>query len=117
MIAVMSKVLRFSQLSASWQALVRLFQSVNYGQIIGVTVRNGEPVFDPSPTVLLDVTLDKDEGGRPELDLADFALRDEVRRLLSHLDQLQNGTVERIEIRSGVPRRVLIARRLTEGPR
>ncbi len=108
---------RLAQLSAPRQALVRLFQSVNFGQIIGLVIRNGDPVFHPGPTVLLDVKLDADEGERPEADLADFTLRDEVRRLLAHLDQLQNGTVERIEVRSGVPRRVIIERRLTEAPR
>jgi hypothetical protein len=108
---------RLTQLSAPRQALVRLFQSVNFGQIIGLAIRNGDPVFQPEPTVLLDVKLDADEGERPEADLADFTLRDEVRRLLAHLDQLQNGTVERIEVRSGVPRRVIIERRLTEAAR
>jgi len=108
---------RLTQLSAPRQALVRLFQSVNFGQIIGLAIRNGDPVFHPEPTVLLDVKLDADEGARQEADLADFVLRDEVRRLLAHLDQLQNGTVERIEVRSGVPRRVIIERRLTEAAR
>jgi hypothetical protein len=108
---------RLTQLSAPRQALVRLFQSVNFGQIIGLAIRNGDPVFHPEPTVLLDVKLDADEGERQEADLADFTLRDEVRRLLAHLDQLQNGTVERIEVRSGVPRRVIIERRLTEAAR
>ena len=46
-----------------------------------------------------------------------FALRDKVRRLSAHLNQLQNRTVERIEVRSGVPRRVIIERRLTEASR
>ena len=108
---------RLTQLSAPRQAVVRLFQSVNFGQIIGLAIRNGDPVFHPEPTVLLDVKLDADEGERQEADLADFTLRDEVRRLLAHLDQLQNGTVERIEVRSGVPRRVIIERRLTEAAR
>ncbi|MBZ5622138.1 MAG: hypothetical protein LAQ69_25930 [Acidobacteriia bacterium] len=108
---------RLAQLSAPRQALVRLFQSVNFGQIIGLTIRDGDPVFHPEPTVLLDVKLDADEGERPEADLADFMLRGEVRRLFAHLDQLQNGTVERIEVRSGVPRRVIIERRLTEAVR
>ncbi len=108
---------RLTQLSAPRQALVRLFQSVNFGQIIGLAIRDGDPVFHPEPTVLLDVKLDADEGERPEADLADFTLRDEVRRLFARLDQLQNGTVERIEVRSGVPRRVIIERRLTEASR
>lgn len=113
----MANLLRFTQLSAPRQALVRLFQSVNFGQIGGLSIRNGDPVYHPAPTVLIDVKLDADEGERPEADLADFTLRDEVCRLLDRLDQLQNGTLERIEVRSGVPRRVIIERHLTEVPR
>ena len=105
---------RFAQLSAPRQALVRLFQSVNFGHVLNVTIENGDPVFHPEPTVLVDVKLDADEGERQEADLPDFALRDEVRRLMARLDQLKNGRIERIEVRSGVPRRAVIERRLTE---
>jgi|HubBroStandDraft_1064217.scaffolds.fasta_scaffold2171901_1 hypothetical protein len=56
---------RFSQLWAPRQALVRLFQSVNSGLILGVTIHNGDPVFHPvfhpEPTLFLDVKLDADE--------------------------------------------------------
>jgi len=105
---------RFSQLSAPRQALVRLFQSINFGQVLGIVVQNGDPVFHPEPTVLLDVKLDADEGIRQEADLPDFALRDEVRRLMSRLEGIKQGRIERIEVRAGIPRRVVIERRMTE---
>jgi hypothetical protein len=73
--------------------------------------------FTPPTTVLIDVKLNADDGERPEAGLTGFTLRDEVRRPLAHLERLQNGTVERIEVRSGVPRRVIIERRLTEASR
>ncbi|HLN02063.1 MAG TPA: hypothetical protein VK335_22425 [Bryobacteraceae bacterium] len=107
---------RFTQLSAPRQALVRLFQSVNFGHVLGIAIQNGDPVFHPKPIVLLDVKLDVDEGERQEADLPDFTLRDEVLRLMARLDQLKNGRIERIDVRSGVPRRVVIERRLTEAP-
>ena len=113
----MAALERFTQLSTPRQVLVRLFQSVNFGQILGVAIQNGDPVFYPEPTVLVDVKLDADEGERQEADLPDFALRDEVRRLMARLDELKNGRIERIEVRSGIPRRVIIQRRLTEAPR
>ena len=112
----MAALERFTQLSAPRQALVRLFQSVNFGHILNVAIENGDPVFHPEPSVMLDVKLDADEGGRQEADLPDFALRDEVRRLMARLDQLKTGRIERIEVRSGIPRRVVIERRLTEVP-
>src|SRR5438045_1768643 len=106
---------RFSQLSAPRQILLRLCQSVNFGQILGITIQNGDPVFHPAPTIFVDFKLDSDEGERQEADLPDFALRDQVRRLMARLDELKTGKIERIEVRSGIPRRVIIERRLTEG--
>jgi hypothetical protein len=113
----MSTLLRFSQLSSPRQALVRLFESVNFGQILAVTIQDGDPVFDPKSIVLLDVKLDADEGERHELELSDFALRDEVRRLMRRLDELKNGRIERIEVRHGVPWRLTVERGLTEAQR
>ena len=108
------KLLRFSQLSGARQVLVRLCQSTNYGCVRGLRVKNADPVFDPLPQVLVDVKLDADEDPRPEFDLTDFVLRDEVRRLMSQLDELENATIESIEVRAGIPRRVVIERRITE---
>ena len=109
-------MLRFSDLSSSRKALVRLFQKLNFGQIQNLSLRNGEPVFALPPLVLFDIKLDNDEGPRPELNLADFALCDEIRRLVARLDELNNGRIERIEVRGGLPRRVVIEHRLTERP-
>jgi hypothetical protein len=106
---------RFTQLSAPRQALVRLMQTVNFGFVLGVIIRNGDPLFYPEPTALIDVRLDVNESGRQEEDLQDFALRDEIRRLMVRLDEINNGRIERIEVRSGIPRRIFIERRLTEG--
>ena len=105
---------RFSDLSAPRQALVRLCQSMDFGQIFDLHVRDREPIFCPAPTVLLDVKLDSDCGGRPESELADFALSDEVCRLLDRLDEMGSGRIQRIEVRAGIARRALIEAKLTE---
>jgi hypothetical protein len=114
--APLKRTLRLSELSAPRQALVRLCQSIDYGQILDLQVCDCEPVFSPPPTVLLDIKLDTDSGGRPESELADFALCDEVCRLLDRLDQMQTGQIQRIEVRAGIARRVLIQTKLTEAP-
>ena len=110
-----TKNLRFAQLSPARQALVRLLQTVNYGEIQGVGVRDGNPIFDPAPAVVINAKLYRDDGPRPELALADFALRDDVRRLMARLDDLKNGTIQCIEVRAGIPREVVLESRLT-GP-
>jgi len=106
----MKRCMRFSQLSAPRQALVRLLQSINFGYLEGLEVRRGDPVFCPAPMVFVEVKLDAENDPRPETDLADFELRSEVLRLLEQFDEVGDGSIERIDIRHGIPRRVVIER-------
>jgi hypothetical protein len=99
---------RLLQLSAPRQALVRLCQTINRGSIEGLEVRQSEPVFDPFPVTLKDVKLDKIEEPRPELALADFVLSSEVSRMLDLLDEMKCGAIRLIEVREGIPRRMLL---------
>ncbi len=106
----MNHPVRFSQLSAPRQALVRLFQSINFGYLESLEIRRGEPVFSPASTAFVEVKLDAANGLPPEGDLADFELRAEISRLMDQFDQLVDGVVERIDVRYGIPRRALIER-------
>jgi hypothetical protein len=108
------QVQRYSQLSAPRQALVRHCQVINHGSIEDLKIEDGEPVLDGSPVMLKDIKLDSSEGPRPEVTLADFVLSDEVLRLMSQLDDIQHGTVRRIEVRGGIPRRILLATRFAD---
>src|SRR5258708_6263087 len=102
----MTAIPRFSQLSLPRQALVRLCQDMNFGEIRDIEVRDGEPMFGSAPIVLIDVNLDSDEGMRPEAAIPDFELRREVCQLMSRLDEIRDGRIERIEVRAGLPRRI-----------
>ena len=97
---------RFQQLSAPRQALVRLCQRINFGRIEDLELRGGEPVFSPAPQVFIDVRLDWEDVVRPERGLPDFAIPEEIRRLVARLDAIQDGNIERIEVRAGIPRRL-----------
>ena len=108
---------RLSELSAPRQALVRLCQSVNFGQIRGLEVRDSDPVFSPPPEVLFEVKLDSDVVSRPEIDLEDFVLPAEFCRLMDRLDNLKTATIEQVEVRGGVARRVIFKSPMTEPPR
>jgi hypothetical protein len=100
--------LRLSELSPPRQVLVRLCQAINQGSIENLKVTNAEPVFDPLPMILQDVKLDSDEGPRPEIHLIDFVVPAEVCRLMDRLDKLVTATIECIEVRAGIPRRVVL---------
>ena len=107
--------LRFSELSPPRQALVRLCQRLNFGLIQSIAVRDADPVFDPHKVVVLvDEKLDANDAPRLEAELADFELGAEQCRLMTRLDEIGNGTIERIEVRGGIPRRVVFESRLAE---
>jgi hypothetical protein len=112
----MKQPLRFSQLSPSRKTLVRICQTLNFGSILDVRVTDGEVSFDPQPEVLVDVRLDQDVGARAELELNDFTVCTEVCRLLGQIDALQNGTIEKIVVHGGIPRRVTLRRPLSPKP-
>ena len=112
--ALPARGLRFSQLSVPRRALVRLCQTIDHGCIENLEVKNSEPIFDPLPVMLKDVKLDSDEGPRPELALEDFAVSDEVFRLITLLDEMKCGTIRRVEVRAGIPRRIVFRALLTE---
>ena len=109
--------MRLSELSSPRQVLVRICQSLNFGQILNLNVCGGEPMYAPEPTVLVDIKLDSAEGRRPDAYLADFTLPEGMRRLLGQLDALGTGTIETIEVRSGVPRRIVLRSGLQEARR
>src|SRR5260370_40318240 len=89
---------RFSQLSAPRQAFVRLCQSINFGEIRGLVVQDSEPMFNPSPMVLIDLLLEVAQEARQEIDLSDVVLRAGVCRFLDCLDELKNAEIERIDV-------------------
>lgn len=100
---------RLLQLSESRQMLVRLCQSVNFGQIHDLSVRDGEPILRcPTPAVFIDVRLDVEGQPREEISTADFALSGEIIRLMALLDKIETGKITKIEVRAGLPRRLTL---------
>jgi hypothetical protein len=108
--------MRFSQLSRPRQALVRFCQVLNFGKIQGLRLREAEPILNPPPVVLVETRLDLADEPRPEIELKDFELPDELLRLMARLDEIKNGTIE-LDVRGGVPRRLVAESPLTEAIR
>src|ERR1035441_3054741 len=61
--------------------------------------------------ILKDVKLDADDEPRSEGLLVDFVLGDEVLRLLRLLDEMSCGTIRHVEVRAGIPRRIVLESR------
>jgi|SRR5665213_1402256 len=103
--------IRFSELSQSRQHLIRICQTTNFGSIEDLVVEGGEPMLTASTSnVLEEVKLGAEQGARPEALLYDFVLCREFSQLMALLDRIENAQLSKIEIRAGLPRRILIAR-------
>lgn len=83
-------------------------QQINFGRIDGISVRNGEPVFEPAPRVIREIKFGGENGPRPELGVEDFVLKAQVVELFDRLDDLGNGKVGSLEIKHGLPFRMSI---------
>ena len=100
--------MQMEDLSPARQRLLRLLQSINFGRVEELEIRNGEPVFSPAPRVFVELKLDVKDGPRTESRLERFPLREQVARFFTQIAQLNEGTVEVIEVRHGLPFRMVI---------
>ncbi len=101
-----------SSLSTPQKRLLETMQKMNYGRIADLTIRRGEPVFNPPPRIVRDVKLGAAENGaRPELESGDFALKREHLELFESLIRFGDGTIDCIEVKAGLPFRLIIEER------
>lgn len=100
--------MRMEDLSPAKQRLLRLFQAINFGRLEELEIRDGEPEFSPAPRIFVELKLDVNDGPRPESHLDGFPLRNQVERCLEQIARLNEGTVEMIEVRHGLPFRMVI---------
>ncbi len=98
-------------LSPGRRRLLELLQQINFGRLESLIIRDGEPIFEPMPLRRLEVKFGGENGPRPELSHADFALKQQVVDLFVYFDQLQDGVIDVLEVKHGLPFRMMV----TEG--
>jgi hypothetical protein len=78
-------------------------QTLNFGRIECLQVRNGEPVFDPAPRAVHKMKLGAENSPRPEAELNDFWLKHQTVELFGAIERLGNGQVLSIDVKHGLP--------------
>jgi hypothetical protein len=91
-----------SSLTPALARLVELLQALNFGRVEALTIRAGQPFFAPPPRVVQKLKMGADNAPRPEVDYADFRLKDGVIELLEIIARLENGEIRSIEVRCGL---------------
>lgn len=88
--------------------LLQLMQEVNFGRIEDLAVRNGQPVLDPGPRIVREVKFGGENGPRAQRGAEDFTLKAHVVELFEYLNRMGNGTIEALEIKHGLPFRMIV---------
>jgi hypothetical protein len=96
-----------SALSEPRKKLVQSMQALSFGLIENLEIRQGEPVFNPSPRMVRDIKLGGDNSPRQKHQGSDFLLKHQIVELCSLLDAIANSTIC-IEVKHGLPFRVLV---------
>ena len=97
-----------SALSAQQRRLLETMQRLNFGRIENLPVRAGEPAFDPAPRIIQEIKIGGENGPRAELARDDFALKNQFSELFDHLGRLGDGSVAMIEVKHGLPFRLVV---------
>lgn len=95
-------------LSPARRKLLELLQWMNYGCLENLLIRCGEPSFDPPPLIVRDHKFQGENGPRPERGLVDYQLKPQVLELFDHFDQQQRGTIQVLEVKHGLPFRMVL---------
>ena len=101
-----------SSLPPDRRDLLHEMQRMNFGRFEGLVLRSGQPVFDPPPTMIREHKFAAENGPRPELASNDFLLKQQVVELFAFFDERQNGVIDVLEIKHGLPFRMIV----TEAP-
>ncbi len=89
--------------------LVELMQNINFGRIERLSIQDGQPILDPRPLIVREHKFAGENGPRPELAVDDFLLKKQVIGLFSFFDEERNGVIDLLEIKNGLPFRMLVA--------
>lgn len=98
---------RKSSLSANRRRLVELMQRLSFGRIENLILRAGEPTWEAAPRVVREVKFGGD-GARRETACADFELKAPMVEFLRELDDLGDALIESIEVKHGLPFRMVV---------
>ena len=100
--------MRKTQVSLPRRKLIEVMKEVRFGSIEGLEVQDGEPVTDPSPVIVRDIALGKENGPHPARSKEDFALKRPLQELFDLFDREQNIRIDRLIVQAGLPLRLRV---------
>lgn len=83
--------------------LIQLMHDVGYGRIVGLHVREGDPVFDPAPVVKRFRQFGKSEVGRDADGRQGLELKSKMREMLELFDRERTLDIDELKFEDGQP--------------
>ena len=105
----MKDVVTKMALSPARKRLIELMQEINYGRIEGFQIRDGEPVFDPPPTVLRMFLFGKENGPHAARGSDGFTLKKKAADMFDVFDRERSLLIQELIIDNGLPVRMTVA--------
>lgn len=96
--------------SATERRLLALMTAIGHGAIEQLEIRNGEPIFTERTRIVQERKFGS-EARAPSPRPAGFEPKRQVIELLALFDEIRNGTIEVLEVKSGLPFRAAWASR------
>lgn len=100
-------------LGAGRLRLREIIEELGFGRIEQLSIHKGEPCYEGTLRIVEEIKLGSQRERRPDQSRADFTLKMEFEDLFNRLSQLRDGIVD-IEVRHGVPFRLVLKRCSTE---
>lgn len=90
-------------IGAAW--LLQQIRAIGFGRIEALHVRSGQPLPDPPARMIREFKLG---GSDHQTDRSDYLNKRQVRELLALFEQIGDGVIDCIEVRHGLPFRVVL---------
>lgn len=105
----MPNVVTKATLTPARKCLVELMQEINYGRIEGLQVQDGEPIFNPPPTMLRLFLFGRENGPNESRSSDGFVLKKKMAELFEIFDRERSLFIEELIIDNGLPVRMTVA--------
>ena len=97
----------FHSLDGPSRWLVDTCRQLGFGRIERLTVEKGLPCRTPSPRIVREIKFCSDGAERPSGN-GDFQLKSQVVEMLQAIARLPDGEIEAIEVKHGLPFRMIV---------
>ena len=89
--------------------LIEFMQRIQFGRIESLQIADGQPVLDPLPRIVREIKFGSEVSPGVPADRSNSVPRRQVQELLDLMCEIENGVIDVLEVRHGLPFRVVLA--------